>query len=289
MIYVITLNWNRCADTLEFLASCSQLAKPNARFLVVDNGSTDGSPQEIAKRYPQVEHIINDRNLGFAGGVNVGIRHALAQGADWICLANNDTQLAPDALSLLVEAASAADAALASPAIYYASDPQRIWAAGGLRNQLTLEITGSRRGQPGEVLGETPFEVDFVTACGMLIRRDCLETVGLFDERFFMYYEDSDYCLRARRAGHRAIIVPRARMWHKVAASSGGDDSPGERYYMALSSVQFFRKNVQGWSWLIVAPYRTASALRTSIRLVMSGQSRAVQSYWRGIRDGLLR
>ena len=132
MIYVITLNWNRCADTLEFLASCSQLAKPNARFLVVDNGSTDGSPQEIAKRYPQVEHIINDRNLGFAGGVNVGIRHALAQGADWICLANNDTQLAPDALSLLVEAASAADAALASPAIYYASDPQRIWAAGGL-------------------------------------------------------------------------------------------------------------------------------------------------------------
>ena len=131
--------------------------------------------------------------------------------------------------------------------------------------------------------------MDFVTACGMLIRRDCLETVGLFDERFFMYYEDSDYCLRARRAGRRAIIVPRARMWHKVAASSGGDDSPGERYYMALSSVQFFRKNVQGWSWLIVAPYRTASALRTSIRLVMSGQSRAVQSYWRGIRDGLLR
>ena len=207
MIYVITLNWNRCADTLEFLASCSQLAKPNARFLVVDNGSTDGSPQEIAKRYPQVEHIINDRNLGFAGGVNVGIRHALAQGADWICLANNDTQLAPDALSLLVEELRRLPMQLwphlrsTTPVILSASGRGRV------RNELTLEITGSRRGQPGEVLGETPFEVDFVTACGMLIRRDCLETVGLFDERFFMYYEDSDYCLRACRAGHRAIIV----------------------------------------------------------------------------------
>ena len=154
---------------------------------------------------------------------------------------------------------------------------------------MTLEIRGNRCGQPGDVLGDEPFEVDFVTACGMLLCRDCLETVGLFDERFFMYYEDSDYCLRARRAGHRAIIVPRAHMWHKVAVSSGGDNSPGERYLMALSSVLFFKKNIRGWRWLIVAPFRTASALRTSIRLVMTGRRQAMQSYWRGLRDGLRR
>lgn len=289
MIFVITLNWNRCGDTLEFLASCNQLTEPDTRVLVVDNGSSDGSPQEIARHYPQTIQITNDRNLGFAAGVNVGIRHALAQGADWVFLANNDTRLAPDALTIVVEAANKTGAALAAPAIFYASDPQRIWSAGGWRNRLTLEIAGNRCGQMEDVLGDEPFEVDFVTACGMLIRRDCLGSVGLFDERFFMYYEDSDYCLRSRRAGYRAIVAPRARMWHKVAVSSGGSDSPGERYGMALSSVRFFRKHIRGWRWLVVAPYRAASALKTVIRLANAGRSQSALAYWRGLRDGMRR
>ena len=120
----------------------------------------------------------------------------------------------------------------------------------------------------------------------MLLSRAMLEVVGLFDERFFMYYEDSDLCLRIQRAGFRLLLVPGARMWHKVATSSGGADSVAERYHMARSSVLFFRKYVGHWRWAIVAPYRLGSALKTSGRLLTRGRGVAARAYWRGLRDG---
>ncbi len=288
LVYVVTLNWNRRDDTLAFLDSCGQLTYPCRRLLVLDNGSSDGSPQAIAGRFPTVEQIANRRNLGFAAGANQGIRHALDHGAEFVFLANNDTRLAPDALDLLVEAAQELDAALAAPKILYATPPARIWSAGGWRRQLSLEISGCQRGQPDAGLGTEPFDVDFVTACGMLLHRRCVTEIGLFDERFFMYYEDSDYCLRARQASQRLIVVPQAKMWHRVAASLGGCDSPGERYHMALSSVRFFRKHVRGWRWLLVAPYRSASALKTVVRLLRAGRATAARAYLRGLRHGLL-
>ena len=286
LVYVITLNWNRRDDTLKFLAAFSQLTYPRYRILVVDNGSTDDSVQAIAARFPYVKQIVNRRNLGFAAGANVGIRQALARGADFVFLANNDTFIAPDALDLLVDAALASDVGLAAPKIYYASDPQRIWSVGGWRNGVTMEIAACRRGQPDAGLCEDPFEVDFVTGCGMLMRRQCLEEIGLFDDRFFMYYEDSDYCLRVRLAGYRVLIVPQARMWHRVATSSGGSDSPMERYYMARSSVLFFRKHVRGWRWLIVGPYRMGSAVKWVIRLALRRRWASVGAYLRGLSDG---
>jgi GT2 family glycosyltransferase len=128
--------------------------------------------------------------------------------------------------------------------------------------------------------------VDFITGCGMLISRRCLEQVGLFDERFFMYYEDSDYCLRALRAGLRAVVEPRAVMLHKVAVSSGGSDSPNERYQMGRASLQYFRKHARPWQWPLIGPYRAASALRTIGRLARRGRWPAARAYLRGLRDG---
>src|SRR5262245_21754065 len=113
MVYVVTLNWNRCRDTLAFVASCQQLTYPHTRLLVVDNGSSDGSPAAIAAHFPAVEQLVNATNLGFAAGANSGIRRALERGADYILLANNDTYLAADLLDRLVEAAQCCDADLA--------------------------------------------------------------------------------------------------------------------------------------------------------------------------------
>jgi len=287
LVYVITLNWNRCDDTLRFLAFSSQLDYAHYRILVVDNGSTDNSITAISAHFPDVEQVVNGCNLGFAAGMNVGIRYAMARGVDFVFLANNDTLVAPDTLSLLVEAILVSGASLAAPAILYTNAPQCIWSAGGWHNNVTLEITGCRRGQRAAALGHNPFEVDFVTACGMLIRRRCLEEVGLFDERFAMYYEDMDYCLRARTAGHCVQVVPQAKMLHDVAASIGGSNSPGERYHMALSSVLFFRKHVKGWRWFIVVPYRIGCAVKTVIRLLVAGKPRSADAYLHGLQDGV--
>ncbi|MCI0730740.1 MAG: glycosyltransferase family 2 protein, partial [Chloroflexi bacterium] len=283
LVYVITLNYNHREQTLAFVESYRQLAYANYRLLVVDNGSTDGSAKALAARFPDVEQLANGRNLGFAAGMNAGLRHALDQGADFVFLANNDTYAGPELLDHLVEAARCLEAGLLAPHIFYAGEPQRTWSLGGWRNRLTLEIRPCRQAPP-----DRPLDVDFVTACGLLMARPCLEEVGLFDERFFMYYEDLDYCLRARRAGYRIVVVPEVKMWHWVAVTIGGRDSPAERYHMALSSVRFFRKHASGSRWLVVAPYRAASALKTTLRLLAGGRRPAAGAYWQGLRDGLL-
>jgi len=284
LVAIITLNWNRKDDTLDFLASCAGLRYPRLRTIVVDNASSDGSPAAITAAFPDIEQIVNEANLGFSGGMNVGLRHALATGADYVFLANNDTTLAPDALGWLVAAAEQHGAGIVAPAIYYTAAPHRIWWLGGRLRPLLLEVRRYERVPARH--DPQPFAVDFVTGCGMLASRDTLERVGLLDERFFMYYEDTDYCLRAHRLGVKVLVEPRAAMYHKVAQSSGGSDSPNERYHMARSSVQYFRKHARPWQWPLVWPYRAGSALRHLLRLARRRRLDAARAYLRGLRDG---
>lgn len=128
--------------------------------------------------------------------------------------------------------------------------------------------------------------IDFVPGCGMLLTRQAIEEVGLFDEGFFMYYEDSDLCLRLKRAGWQLQTITTAQMWHKVSLSSGGEDSPNERYWMARSSIRFFAKHARYWQLPIIIGWRKASAIRTTLRLLRHGKFTALTAYWRGLRDG---
>lgn len=282
-VTIITINWNQPQHTITFVKACAALDYAPLRLLVVDNGSTDDSVPQLRAHAPQVELITNARNLGFAAAANIGIRRALAQGAAAVFLANNDSILAPTALSTLVDAATRQGAGLAAPLIFWSEPPTAIWSAGGWRGGLTMDLAQ----RPTPRGDGKPLRVDFVTACGMLISRACVEQVGLFDERFFMYYEDMDYCLRAQALGQRILLVPRAHMWHHGAASSGGADSPNERYQMARSSVYYFRKHVRGWRWLVVLPFRLGSALKSSYRLGRTGRWAALRAYWRGLGAGL--
>jgi GT2 family glycosyltransferase len=197
-----------------------------------------------------------------------------------VLVLNNDTEVPPDVLEPLVHEASAAGVAIAAPVIYYHSAPRQVWSSGANRNPVTLELTGNQgRRRP---LAQTT-DRDFVSGCAMLIKRSVLEQVGLFDERFFVYYEDSDYCLRVRRAGLRLRVVPAVSLWHKVSQSSDGSDSPGERYWMGRSSILFFQKHVRGWRWLAVVPWRLASTLKTTLRLLLIGRPRSAWAYLAGV------
>jgi len=285
LVVIVTLNWNRKADTLAFLTSCADLSYPRLHTIVVDNASSDKSVQAIAATFPHVEQLVNAANLGFARGTNVGMRRAYELGADYLFLANNDTTLLSDAINLLVATAETYGAGMVAPSIYYADPPHAIWWLGGwLRPQL-LEVRRCERVPGRNALH--PFAVDFITGCGMLVSRATLEAVGLFDERFFMYYEDSDYCLRAYQRQVKVMVEPRAAMYHKVAQSSGGSNSPNERYHMARSSVQFFRKHAQPWQVPLIWPYRAGSALRNLWRLIRRRRLDAAGAYLRGLRDGL--
>ena len=289
LVYVLTVNWNHADDTRRLLASCEQLTYGNLRLLVVDNGSQPDCVEQIRAGFPYVEWVINERNLGFAAGVNAGLRQALAHEAEYVLLLNNDTTVAADMLDRLIVAAEGPGVGATAPIIYYAGDHPRIWSAGAYCRALTRDLRGSRHGEIDSGSGAAPYEVDYATACGLLVSRACLERVGLFDERFFMYYEDLDFCWRARAAGYRIVVDPRAYMWHAVAATIGGSDSPDERYHMALASVKFYRKYIHGWRWSVVLPYRLFSALKTTGRLLRAGKVASACAHWRGLRDGITR
>ncbi|MBI1881506.1 MAG: glycosyltransferase family 2 protein, partial [Chloroflexi bacterium] len=240
LIYLITLNWNRGQETLDCLHSLQGLSYPHRRIVVVDNGSTDDSVTLIQTQFPEIKLIGTGHNLGFAAGFNVGIRYALSHEAEHIFLLNNDTVVDTTLLDDLLQHA-APEVGVLAPAIFYADAPDRIWSTGGGRHPLLLEMTG-HHGR-NQALPCAPVEREFLSGCALLIRREVFERVGLLDERFFMYYEDSDFCLRVRQVGFRLLLVPQARLWHKVSISSGGADSPAERYLMARSSVLFFTKH----------------------------------------------
>lgn len=220
-VSIIILNWNRCSDTLECLESVKKSDYDNYRIIVVDNASTDGSQEAIEKQFPDAALIKNKENLGFTGGNNAGIRYALEHHTDYVFLLNNDTIVSENMLSELVRAAEGDPrVGIAGPKMYYYSKPKVIWFAGGeldwLEGASHIGMNEVDRGQYDEVR-----EVDFITGCGLLIKRNVIDTVGMLREDFFIYYEDVDLCLRARNAGFKCIYVPSSSIWHKVGATTG--------------------------------------------------------------------
>jgi hypothetical protein len=251
-VAIVVLNWNNWRDTAECLASLQHLDYPNYEVVVVDNGSTDGSPERIHDRFPDVTVLENGANLGYAGGNNVGLRYALARGAEGVLLLNDDTEVAPDLLSRLVEGTESEErVAAAGPTIYYYDPPHLIWSAGGRidsrRGRTSiLSLDEADYGQ----LGDEPREVDFATGCALWMSRQALRRVGLLDERFFAYFEEIEWCARARRAGFRVLHVPLAHVWHKVPHDAR-ESSPGVHYYMTRNRLLFLRLAGAGWrAWL---------------------------------------
>lgn len=279
------LNYEEADLTSRLLQNCLVSTYPCFEIVVIDNGSADQSAQLIASRFPSITLIKNDTNLGYAAGANVGLRYAFAHDYDYVLLLNNDTIVAPDMLARLVAHAEQARASAVAPLICYEEAPEIIWSGGANQQTLTLDIKANRHGatyQSGK-----PYLVDYATACGLMISAETLKRVGLFDEQFFMYYEDLDWCWRHLAQNRRIVIVPNARMWHQGAATIGGYDSASERYHMALSSVLFFRKYTTGWRWLVVVPFRLLSGMKTSWRLLRKGNLQALRAYWRGVWHGI--
>jgi GT2 family glycosyltransferase len=275
-VMIVVLNWNGLSDTLDCLMSLQRLDYPDCKVVVVDNGSVDGSVEVVRTRFPGIMLVENEENLGYAGGNNVGLRYALAQGMDYVLLLNNDTEVAPDFVSRLVAAAEVDLAVgVVGPTIYYHDRPDDIWSAGGAIDwqRGRTWMVGLNERDVGQ-FGQESCEVDFVTGCALLVKRAVLEQVGLLDERFFAYYEDTEWCVRIARAGYRIVHVPEAKIWHKISPDAQAD-SPLIHYYMTRNRLLFLKvTGARAGAWLhtLVAEY-----LRTLI-------SWSIRSKWHGKR-----
>jgi GT2 family glycosyltransferase len=282
-VLIIILCYNGVELTLSCLASLRNLEYTHADILIVDNASHDNTPALVRERFPDVAMIEAGANLGFAAGNNVGLRYALDQGYDYALLLNNDTEVAPDFLSFLVAAAEADPAiGVAGPTITYYDQPDRIWSAGGMIDWR--RGISSMRGI-GEVVHRHPdraSDVDFVTGCVLLCKCKVLNQAGLLDERFFMYYEETEWCVRIARAGFRIVHVPQARVLHKIPLNAR-NDQPYVAYYMTRNRLLFLRATkASSAAWLHAALLQD---LRTYLSL-------SLRPKWRGMRpqrDAMLR
>lgn len=276
-VYTIVLNWNRKADTLACLASLKKLLVHSFihHSIVVDNGSTDGSQDAIQKAFPEVECIALVRNEGFTGGNNAGIRQALAQGAGYVFILNNDTVVDPQVLEELLQACSDPKVGIASPKIHFEKNSQTmIWYAGA---SIDWEnIYGRHRGVDELDTGQydTQAETGYCTGCAMLIKKEVFEKIGLFDERFFAYYEDADFSVRAREAGFTLLYVSKAIVFHKNAASSGGTGSALQEYFIPRNRLLFAFKH---------ASLRTRLALfKEALQLISTPKRHGIIDFFLG-------
>ena len=243
LVYILILNWNGGRDTIECVESCLRLMYDNYHVLVIDNGSEDDSLARLRERFPYLEMIQNGENLGFAGGNNAGIRHALARGADYLWLLNNDTVVEPETLSELVKAAEdATSPGIVGSKIYYYDRPDHVWFAGGWIDYRSGSTGHLGEGCPDGAEFSQVADVDYITGCSLMIRRSVVQEVGMMDERFFLLYEETDWNERVRRRGHRILYIPSSRVWHKVS-SSIGFQSPRYCYYLVRNSLLFTVKN----------------------------------------------
>lgn len=240
-VLIIVLCYNGIDLTIACIKSLKRIAYKHADILVVDNASHDNTPAIVSTRFPEVTVIETGRNLGFAAGNNVGLQHALAHGYDYALLLNNDTEVDADFLDNLITVAEADPAiGMAGPTIYYDERPDLIWSAGGIidwrRGYSLMRGNGEvDRQQYGRVS-----DVDFVTGCALLCKRAVLEQVGLLDERFFMYYEETEWAVRTKRAGFRIVHAPTAWVYHKIPLDARADQ-PYVSYYMTRNRLLFLR------------------------------------------------
>ena len=219
-ICIVLLNWNGKKETLECLESLSQIHYKKAQPLVVDNGSTDGSVSAIRAAYPAVPLLETNRNLGFAAGNNVGIQWALKKAFDWILLLNNDTIVAPDFLNAFLTAAKEKKAKILGAKIYRYHDRDRIDHVGGFWNPSIAEFESCGYGKLDDKISyEEMQRVDYVSGCAFFMHRTVPEKIGLLEPNFFLYWEETDYCYRGRKAGLEIWTAPQAHVYHKISTS----------------------------------------------------------------------
>jgi hypothetical protein len=234
----------------------------------VDNGSTDDSVALVTARFPDIGLVRHQTNLGFAAGNNGGIRAALAAGADYVWLLNNDTVVAADAVANLVRLAQteANVGAIGARVVYY-DQPDRLWLGGmRFRHGIYFVQLGEQKGLDySQVL-----DVDFVSGCAMFLPRPVLDTIGLLDEQYFMYYEDLDYCFRLKRTGWRILYTPNAVVRHKVSQSMDGGRSPYKQYLNIGSALRFYSRNLRGLNRAFNVAIRLAHAVLVLFSLLVN-------------------
>ncbi len=292
-VFVTLINYNGEKDTLDCLESLDKLLIKdfNLNVIIVDNASKEKFEVKDTYKNFKPEVIRSEQNLGFSGGHNLAIKKALKLGADYVVILNNDVLVGSDLVVNLLKTFKQYEACgIVSPKIYFAKGHEFhkdrykeenlgkvIWYAGGKMdwNNVLASHIGVDEVDNGQF--EKQQQTDFASGCCMMIKRQVFEKTGVFDENYFLYFEDNDLCQRAKQKKFEIYFEPSAKLWHLNAGSVGGSGSMMQDYYISRNRLYFGFK---------FAPIRSQLAIfRESFKLLMVGRK------WQkiGVKDYYLR
>jgi GT2 family glycosyltransferase len=286
IVGIVTVLYNSDTVLPDFFASLARQRDVALKLYVIDNSPSRSGTERCralaAESGIDAELVFNDHNAGVAKGNNQGIALARRDGCRWILLANNDVEFAAGTIGALLDAVRGGETA-ATPKILYHGPQQLVWYAGGKIDpwRMLTPHTGMRCADRGQF--DTPGYTGYAPTCFMLLDSSVFARVGLMDERYFVYYDDSDFVWRMNRAGLRIRYVPQAVVQHKVSTSTGGDRSPFTLYYISRNRIFFVRKNLRGLQRAVALTYVVATRLINAARLPKPLAGRLLA----GIMDGL--
>jgi GT2 family glycosyltransferase len=277
-IWTVIINWKQPQKTCDCIDSLTGSIGKSS-IIVIDNGSNDGSVEQIRQKFPEIVFLPQSHNLGFARAANIGIEYALERGAYGIFLLNNDATVTKDTIQRLYDAMSSSDrVGIVSAKIFLTEDPQCLWTVGGMYRARRVIDIGSNEKDVGQY-DHMPF--DFAYACAMLLRASMLRSIGAFDEQFFMYYEDIDLCLRARISQYDVVLAPDAHAWH-IGSLSTHDQPAFKLFHHARSRMLFFAKHLKPTEKPLFYGAELRYIAVLTIRHLLAGNLSGAAAYLRG-------
>ncbi|WP_066021812.1 glycosyltransferase family 2 protein [Clostridium sp. CT7] len=291
LVFIIIVNYNAYKDTIECVKSLRKISYKNYKVIIVDNASTDESVARINDKLKDCILLRSMKNLGFAGGNNIGMRYALEKGADYVLLLNNDTLVERDFLSnMLVPFSRNTSIGMVGCKIMYYPEVTKIWFGGGKIDWFKFIGThfGMREIDNGQCDDEK--EIDFMTGCCILVKRKVIEKVGPLSEEYFMYFEDVDFCVRVKECGYMIWYEPKAVIYHKVGLSGGGEESAFSIRWCTRNRVLFMNKNrkrVGYFKFILSKAFFYFTRIIRYIQYYFTGNKEKAYAIVHGIRNNM--
>ncbi|HEY4381134.1 MAG TPA: glycosyltransferase family 2 protein [Acidobacteriaceae bacterium] len=291
-IGVVTVLYGSGAVLADFFDSIEKQTYKEFVVYCVDNGSQDDSAEQCRARGENYVVIENGENLGVAAGNNIGTRAAVGSGCEFVLFLNNDVVFGPDLFAQLVDGLKQHSCSMATPMMYYFDRPDVIWAAGGyFQPWFGYRCLHFGDGDLDQGQYRPARRVAYTPTCCAIVRREVFQSVGMMDERYFVYWDDTDFMLRAYRLGEQLYLLPDAKLWHKVS-SLIGTSSPFRTRFVHRNHALYGHKNLPApFAYLISFGYCLGYLLLSLMGRISLSEARDRVRFWReGIRtSGMLR
>lgn len=290
LVYILIINYNGYKDTIECVKSLEDINYNNFKIVIIDNNSTNNSEAILREHIKNHTIMQTNKNLGFAGGNNYGIKYALKNNAEYVLLLNNDTVVNKDFLAEMIKCFKYDNSVgIAGCKIMYYGAKDRIWFAGGKIDWYKFQGIHEKFKLVDNNLDEKVKDIDFMTGCSMLIKKDVFNKVGLLPEDYFMYFEDVDFCVKVKKMGFKILYNPKAIIYHKSSISSGGEDSPLLFKYFTRNRLIFMNKykyEVNAYKFFISKSYFYITRYIKIIKFLIYKDKLRANAIIEGLREG---